>query len=237
MLLTEDRALLDRFRKGDPSALQTVYRHYAPAVARRLRAGFSFTSQGRRCRFHGTRSAFDLEDRVQETFTRAFSERARLAYDGLTSYEAYLFTITKNLIIDDFRKKARALVEYSVEADEHAAAPAHDAAHEPLHGVFSRTGDPSEDVGRAEVGALVARFEQELPAREQQIYRLRYKDELEHKAIAEQTGLSPSKIKTSEQRIRLRFFRFMQAHGYFAGYEQQPQGWLRWVRRLGGGTP
>ncbi len=235
MLLVEDRALQDAFRRGDNAALLRVYRHYAPIIAKLMARGFSFQSQGRDCRFHGTRSTFDLEDRVQEVFARALSERARLAYDGLSCYEAYLRTIAKNLIIDDFRKKERALVEYSIDTQE-APDIRPVAASEPLLGQLSATGNPSEDVGRAEVVQLVAQFEADLGGREREIYRLRFVQELEHKDIVHQTGLSASKIKTSEQRIRTRFFRFMQDRGYFTGYVQQERGWLRWVRGLRG-TP
>src|SRR5262245_19722724 len=118
MLLVENRALLDGFRKGDRSALERVYAAYARDVAQQLKRGFTFQSGGRSCRFHGPPSAADLEDRVHDVFVRAFSDGARLAYDGLTPYKNYLYTVARNLVIDDFRKKERALVEYSVDVSE-----------------------------------------------------------------------------------------------------------------------
>ncbi|NJK90066.1 MAG: hypothetical protein HC923_12225 [Myxococcales bacterium] len=84
-----------------------MYREHAPRVAAMLRHGFHFQSAGRDCRFHGTRSEFDLEDRLQEVFARVFSERARLAYDGIHPFSAYITTIARNLVIDDFRKRRR----------------------------------------------------------------------------------------------------------------------------------
>lgn len=234
MLMVEDRALQDAFRRGERTALLRVYRHYSPGVAALLRYGFSFNSQGRSCRFHGTRSSFDLEDRLQEVFTRAFVQRARLAYDGLSPYAAYITTIAKNLIIDDFRRKERALVQYTVEPPEPDPSQRAEAASEPLLGALCQTGDPAEDAGRAELLQLVADFEAGLSAREQTIYRLRFVQEMQQQDIASETGLSASKIKTSEARIRTAFFRFMQDCGYFAGYQQEKSGWLRWVRRLTG---
>lgn len=237
MLLVENRALQDAFRRGERTALLAVYQHYAPAIAAVMRHGFTFQSQGRRCRFHGTRSGFDLEDRLQEVFARAFTERARLAYDGLSSYEAYLRTIAKHLVIDDFRKKERALVEYSIEAPELDEAQRPEPASEPFTGHWVPTGNPAEDFARAELVGLLGEFEATLGPRELQVYRLRYVEELEHHDICGRTGLSASKVKTSELRIRTSFFQFMQHRGYFAGYEQASKGWLRWVRRLRGGTP
>ena len=69
----------------------------------------------------------------------------------------------------------------------------------------------------------------ELPRREQEIYRLRFVDELEHAEISDRTGLSPSKVKTSELRIRKAFFRALRAQGLLEGYEETPRGWLRRV--------
>jgi RNA polymerase sigma factor (sigma-70 family) len=214
MLLVEDRALLDRFRRGDQSALERVYAVYARDVAVQLRRGFTFQSGGRSCRFHGTRSAADLEDRVHDVFVRAFSESARLAYDGLTPYKNYLYTVARNLVIDDFRKKERALVEYSVDVSEQ---PALDK-------------DPELEAQDAQLNGLVDAFKRELPEREQMVWRMRFEEEKEHKDIAELTGLSASKIKTSESRIREGFFSFMKRHGYFSGFEQARHGWLRSLR-------
>ena len=214
MLLVENRALLDRFRRGEPEALAEVFRAYATGVAKILRLGFDFASDGRQCRFHGVRTEFDLEDRLHDVFARAFAEKARLGYDGLTPYSTYLRTIAKNLIIDDFRKKERALTEYSIEVIESAPRREED-------------GDPESDVSRRELAQLVASFEASLPEREQMIYRMRFREELEHRDIVAKTGLSESKVKTSEKRIRVAFFELMKRHGYFEGYVQDRGGWLR----------
>lgn len=229
----EDRALLDGYRRGDRDALERIYRAYAPEVARLLRHGFTFQSGGRSCRFHGVRSEFDLEDRLQEVFARVFGERVRMTYDGLTPFGAYLRTVARNLVIDDFRRKERVLVEYSVEPrepDEGVGLEAPGASSEPLLGHVEPSGRPDVDRGHAELAELVARFKRDLPERERRVYELRFERELEHDEIASTTGLSPSKIKTSEQRIRTRFFRFMHRHGYFRGYLQERRGWLRFSR-------
>ena len=224
--LEHDRELLDRYRRGERAALALIFRAYAPEVARALRRGFRFETQGRRCAFHGTRSAFDLEDRLHDVFVRAFGESARLGYDGITPFGVYLKSIMRNLVIDDFRRKERALVDYSFEEAE-AAAPAEQHG-EPLSGLVTPSGAPEQDAAGAELLALVERFERSLDERDGTVYRLRYVSELEHHDVAARTGLSESKVKTSEKRIRLAFFSFMRGHGYFSGYEQEPKsGWLR----------
>jgi RNA polymerase sigma-70 factor (ECF subfamily) len=229
MLVVEDRRLLDGYRRGDRKALELLYGAYAPEVARVLRYGFTFDSQGRTCRFRGVCSEFDLEDRLQEVFARAFSESARTNYDGITPFGSYLTKIAKNLIIDQFRKKEQSLLEFSVEPA--ATTPdEREGASEPLQGRAEATGRPEHDRDRAQLVELVLAFRDQLPDRERVIYELRFEQELQHKEVARAVGLSESQVKTSEQRIRMGFYRFMRKHGYFSGYVQERRGWLRPLR-------
>jgi RNA polymerase sigma factor (sigma-70 family) len=228
MLLVEDRELLMRFRQGERRALEKVYLTFGPSVAQLLRSGFSFSSGGRQCRFKGARSEFDLEDRLHDVFTRAFSENARNGYDGLSPYRAYLLAIARNAVIDDFRRKETALVEYAIE--EEVAAPIGGTASEPISGQVEPSGDPHVDAEAAELAKLVRDFKSGLDSRELDVFRLRFELEKEHKDIEQEIGLSPSKIKTSEQRIRARFFEFMKERGYFVGYRKERGGWLSALR-------
>lgn len=224
--LEDDRALLEGFRKGTAEALQKVYECYFPGVANYLRFGFSFTSGGRSCRYRGTRSTFDIEDKLHDVFARAFTERARLSYDGISPYGIYLRTIARNLIIDDFRKKEHALLDYHFEdlpEPSGSDAGAYDF-------VAKAHLNPEEHAEQAQIEALVQRFTGELPTRERTIYALRFEQGLEHQDIMERTGISVAKVKTSEERIRVRFFRFMRKKGYFSDYQQNKGGWLSSLR-------
>ena len=81
-MLHTDKKLLKGFRKGETEAFETVYHLYADLVRKFLYSGFSFSSQGRACRFHGADSTIDVDAVVQETFLRAFGETTRKSYDG-----------------------------------------------------------------------------------------------------------------------------------------------------------
>ncbi|MEO1233855.1 MAG: sigma-70 family RNA polymerase sigma factor [Myxococcota bacterium] len=226
--LERDRALLVAFRAGEPEALTRVYRAFAPEIAKLLTGGFSFSSGGRDCRFHGARTTFELEDRLQEVFARAFSERARLGYDGLGPYGAYLRAIARRVVIDDFRRKERAMVSFSWEPPERAAEGAAERPSDPLLGLFAPSADPEQDALRREMAEVVTEVVSELGAREQRVYRLRFVAERDHAFISAETGLSPSKIKTSEERIRKAFFSALRRRGYLEGWHQEEQrGWLR----------
>lgn len=226
-----DRAWLDAYRAGEPAALRRVVSVYGPGVATVLREGFSFRSGGRSCRFHGFRSAFDLEDHVQEVFVRACSSAARSGYDGLTPFSSYLRAVARNLVIDELRRRSRALDAFSFDEDALPAAPELGSASDALDGAIVPTGRPAEDGEASELVRLVASFVDGLPERERQVYQARFREGLEHRDVARRTGLSPSQVKTSEKRIRLELYAELRRQGYLEGYEQQPSGWLTRLRR------
>src|SRR5262245_41517183 len=107
-LLRTDRGLLAGFRQGERAALERVYWEYVERVERVVRHGFLLLRQEGAVQVAGLRPG-DVGDVVQETFTRAFGERARLAYDGLRDYGPFLLTITRNLLVDRARKYGREL--------------------------------------------------------------------------------------------------------------------------------
>ncbi len=78
-------------------------------VAQLLARGFSFHASGERVRFSGYGKRFELEDVLQDVFRKAFGEKARDSYDGLRPYAAYLATIARNLVIDDYSQRKREL--------------------------------------------------------------------------------------------------------------------------------
>lgn len=222
--LETDREWLDQFKNGVPEALSRVYRRYSPDIIRLLRHGFSFRSQGRSCRFYGTKSAFELEDYLQETFTRAFSSKARWGYDGVTPYSVYIMSIGKNLIVDDYRRKERAMVSFGWPPVEWSqVAPL-------LNDLEMRVDGPDEIAETREFMALVESTVAALAPRERWVYRLRFIEEMEHREIAQITGYSVAKVKTSEERIRKLFFRNMREQGHLEGYEEGKRGWLRFYR-------
>jgi len=103
-LLRENRALLEGFRAGAPDVLTAVFNAYVDDIARVIRFGFALDDQSY---VHGVPDPEEQRDMIQEVFVRAFSEKARVAYDGLRPYRPYLLRIAKNLMIDRARKIGR----------------------------------------------------------------------------------------------------------------------------------
>lgn len=108
-IFVDNRDLLDRFRRGERDALTAVYYRYVDEVARLARLGFTIESSG-----HAYVRGLDADgerELVQETFLKAFADKARQAFDGISPYRPYLLRITKNLMIDRYRAKKHVTVE------------------------------------------------------------------------------------------------------------------------------
>ncbi len=114
-LFSENRKLLDSFRSGQDDALSRVYWAYVDDVAALVRGGFLLRTESG-ARIPGAHNAELERELVQETFLRAFAEKARDAYDGLRPYRPYLLQIARNLLIDDYRKQARRPLQVPIEA-------------------------------------------------------------------------------------------------------------------------
>jgi len=81
--------------------LERVYRTYRRPVERNLRAS---------ARAHGATELAQpsaVADLSQEVFVRAFSDTARIGYDGRRAFGPYLGSILRNCLIDALRARGR----------------------------------------------------------------------------------------------------------------------------------
>jgi RNA polymerase sigma factor (sigma-70 family) len=223
-LLIERRELLDRFKRGERQALEEVYRHYVADVAAFLQRGFTFQSSGRPLRFSGYAQPFDLDNALQETFTRAFKESARLGYDGLNPYRNYLFAIARNLVLDEFRNREVAMSPFIAQLDaappvENSAAEGEEAA--PASGL---TDAPSAGVSaeqeflRHELGRLYGAFVARLDERDRTFFRFRFEEQRTQVDAGGRSGLTHMQARTLEKKLRRAFLEFMQSNGYLEAY-------------------
>src|SRR5262245_14968230 len=81
-LFLKNRDLLDRFRRGEQDALGEVYERYVDEVGMLARRGFTMEAHGHVV-VPGARDVDAEHDLVQETFVKAFAEKARQSFDGL----------------------------------------------------------------------------------------------------------------------------------------------------------
>jgi RNA polymerase sigma factor (sigma-70 family) len=201
-IFADDRELLARFRRGDRAALTTVYRRYVDEVATLARRGFTIESSG-----HTYIRGVDRDaehELVQETFAKAFVERARLAYDGVQPFRPYLLRITKNLMIDRFRAKQRSVVELDgmgVGDLEHLLATNTELPAEP------------EDLDWTQRVAVAKQFTATLDAETQRIVRLRFEDERSQDDVAAELGCSRRRVRTVERDVQVELRKWLQQRG------------------------
>lgn len=214
MILLEDRALLDAFRRGDRGALLAVYSAYARDVARFLTRGFTFDSGGRSCAFRGFRGGYEIEAAIQEVFRRAFEERARLAYNGIDPYRPYLLRIARNAVINDLKSRHPILFRFR------SGRPV--ILEEIEEGDPDRVPSPvrsqDEALEEEEVAGLVARFKTSLDPRAQGVFRCRFEEGLSAEEAATRLGLTRSQVRTTEAKLRASFLAHMQSSGYLETY-------------------
>jgi RNA polymerase sigma factor (sigma-70 family) len=198
----DDRALLAAFRDGRRDALERVYRRHVDDVARLLRRGFMYTSNGQPTRFPGVPSPFDLESLVQEVFARAFAPRARLAYDGLRPYGAFLIGIARHVVLDQLRRQARRgeVIEAPEVIDQRTVS---DVADPEVTGDERRARD-----------LVLAFLETECDDRDRRLYALRYERELSQVDAAGAAGLTRIQVRRWEKKFRERLLRFLKRADY-----------------------
>ncbi len=208
--LVENRDLLEAFKRGERSAMATVYREYAKGLFVMLSKGFVIKTKADHYHFTGYKETHKLEGAVQDVFVRAFSESARTAYDGLRPYKNYLYTIARNRVIDSFRKGSREFVaidELPLEEEEGA-----------LDNRFQTPKSPEETTVWKQLKTQVDQFIESLNADEQALFQVRFLSEQSVEATAKQLNITEYQVKRDEKRLKKRFFYWMKKGGYFEGY-------------------
>ena len=172
------------FRHGDRAALEAVYRHYVRLVETVVTQGTYVA--GSRVFIGDVEQRKDL---LQDIFARAFSERARLGFDGLREYRPYLLTLARNVMIDWARKRKETLPgDIDALVEQYAPADAPVAEMPPWS-------DPA-------TMQLVERYLQGLTEPTRRLHALRYEQGLSQDDAARTLGLSRQNVRTLEQKLR-----------------------------------
>jgi RNA polymerase sigma factor (sigma-70 family) len=185
----EETDLLQRFRDGERSALETVYVAYVDAVARVVASALRRYCGGAD-RPHGWRDvAAELPDLVQEVFTRAFERGARLRFDGVREYAPYLTAIAHNIVVDYLRRRQRLVIDDLT----------------PFVGEIAIQGqspDHADDFAHSQIVALVAEYVAGLPSELRQVHEALYVQGLSQRQAAEALGLGRQVVRTLESRLK-----------------------------------
>ncbi len=153
----KEALLLRRIQSGDETAFIETYDVFGPKIYRHA--------------LFRTSSPETADDIMSETFVRAW-QSVRVKAEEIQHLKAFLYRIADNLIIDHYRRNARAAVAISDEIEETLRAP----------------GDPHEEMDRLlkseRLGQALSRLRPEV----RDLLVMRYIDDLPIEHIAELTG-------------------------------------------------
>ena len=195
-IFSENRELLDSFRRGDRAALEQVYYRYVGDVELLARCGFTL-DRNTSTTILGVADRDQQRDIVQEVFVRAFSGRARLAYDGVRPYRPYLLRIAKNLMIDKLRGAHRE------PSTLHAFEPIDiDAVLETDGPLGAAVTDLADTLHWKQLTAATDEYISGLDEPLASIVRLRFRDEHSQHETAAALSFTRRRVRTLEKRAR-----------------------------------
>jgi len=170
-MLDDAQSLVRALKRRDPDLMDRLIEQYQFRLFRYL--------------LHLTGSQERAEDFFQETWLRVL-ERGH-QYDGKWRFEAWLFAIARNLVLDWHRRKKPQSLESLAGPDEDAAA--FDLQDE-------KSASPLEQVMRTEVRTGVQLSLQRVPAIYREVLVLRFQEEMQLDEIAGVTGAPISTVKS-----------------------------------------
>jgi len=176
-----DAALMTRVKRGDRAAFEQLVIKYQQPV-------LNFV-------YRTLPDATEAEDLAQGVFVQVWKSAAR--YEPSAKFSTWLFTIARNLCLNEFRRRAR-------HPAESLDAPAHADTDEPRgHGLEDRREATAPDaLLRGELEAKVAEAVAALPENQRTALMLWQRDELAYEDIAEVLDCSLSAVKSLIHRAR-----------------------------------
>lgn len=189
-----DEALVARFQRGERAAFATLVRRHQGAL-------YHFA-------FRQLRNGPAAEDVVQETFVRVVQNVAEFKNEA--RFTTWVYTITRNLCIDQLRKRAH---RKHPSLDE----PRGDEGDGRTLGelVADKKSDTERSAGSSEMKEHIARAVAKLPDDQREVFLMREVANLPFKEIAEITGVPENTVKS---RMRYALERLQEALGAYEDY-------------------
>ena len=189
-----DESLMLRYQQGDKSAFPVLVRRHQQAL-------FNFA-------FRQVRVPQLAEDVVQETFVRVVQNAADFKHEA--RFTTWVYTITRNLCIDQLRKRAlRKHPSLDQASGEEGDGPT----------LGEQTADPRASVEREATGTelkeRIARAVDKLPDDQREVFLMREVSNLPFKEIAEITNVPENTVKS---RMRYALERLQEALAEYEDY-------------------
>lgn len=191
-VLRESPEFLAAFRSGDPTTLLRIYRSYAVPVERYLKA------LTRRLPY--VPCVAGIADLHQDTFERAFSFRARHAYDATRDFGPYLMTIARNCFLDAVRRERRERLNVDTDVVERR-----------------EEGVRREPFPDPHVAELLEVYVRDLPAPLRSTFEQRFVFGNSQAVASSELGVTRRSLRTREEHLKRGLRRALQARGLFHG--------------------
>jgi RNA polymerase sigma factor (sigma-70 family) len=219
--MINDPLLLESYRKGEKEAFLNLYNKYSVPLKKFLQGGFSFSSQGRICRFRGLDPSMDVDALVQETFARAFVATTRKNYDGTRPFQTYLFSIAKNLVLRECHQRERLIHVECIEETQEASG----SSFQERDMSFL---NPESHLQNMQLKQLTDGFIKSLNEEERSFFSLRFARGNTQEGTAELMDTTRARIKLLEKNMRKRFLDLLRKNGYLLEHQINP----RWKRKM-----
>ena len=175
-----DAVLMLRVKRGDRAAFATLVEKYKQPL-------FNFV-------FRTLRDETETEDVAQNTFLQVWKSRAR--YERTAKFTTWLFTIARNLCLNEIRRRSRHPAESLEETHpEHDDQPSRQYEDKKIF-------LPTQNVLHSELAKKIEEALAELPENQRTAILLCRQDEVSYEEIAEILGCSLSATKSIIHRGR-----------------------------------
>ena len=159
--------IIEKAQRGDKDAFGELYAYYFPRIHRYCKANI-----------YKEHLAADI---CQETFLKAWKALPSFQHTKEGTFQAYLFRIARNLLIDLSRRKKEFSLEFyeELESDED----------------FTETIDREDEVKK------MKKVLGQLPEKDRHILMLRYFEDLSHKETAKIVGINEGALRVRTSRL------------------------------------
>ncbi len=177
-----DVALMVRVREGDTDAFRELVERHQRAVINTIHRAIG--------------DAWEAEDLAQRVFLQVYRSAKR--YQPTAKFTTWLFTITRNTILNEHRRRSRHAAE-SLEALQDPADPENAGWQAP----DKTAPDPAQEVIERELKQKIMEAVRELPEAQRTAVILCRYEGLSYEEIAQVLGCSVSATKSLLHRARL----------------------------------